>query len=282
MQNAEQPAETGQAFEFALAAYHNARRGTARGLRDSGAANAVIDGPSAGRFQAHALTVLEQQTGASPAAAQIECGAGCCFCCHQRIDVTPLEALAIAAFLWHHLSVAEVDQLRRRLAGNAERAAELSKAEHARRRIACGLLDEFGNCSVHPVRPLACAAWHSFSRDHCAAIHRQGDPAREGAPADMTILLQARALADAIAEAFQSEGKSADRLELHSAVAAALDAVEQGANWAEGETALRPCTPGLPEDESTLQLAGADGATYRLTWKGGNDDEAVFEIRPAE
>jgi Fe-S-cluster containining protein len=107
------------------------------------------------------------------------CGAGCSWCCHVHVDATGPEILAVAAHLEGALAGAAREAFRERLAAHVERADRLDDEARWAARIPCALLAEDGRCSVYPVRPLRCRAFHSASAEACRdalAGRAAGDP----------------------------------------------------------------------------------------------------------
>jgi Fe-S-cluster containining protein len=93
------------------------------------------------------------------------CGVNCTFCCSIRVSMTPAEADLLAAYFTETLDAAGLAGLKARVSeAAAKRAAGVA-------RVPCPLLSD-GACSAYPVRPFACRAWHSYSRDDCEADER--------------------------------------------------------------------------------------------------------------
>jgi len=178
----------------------------------------------------------------SPQRAAQACAAGCCFCCSLPVDMTVPEALRIVAYVQAALPPALAALLRQRLASTAAQLHGLSFEEHAQARIPCALLVD-GRCTVYAVRPLACRAWTSASRDCCEAVFH-GDPVTMLPPLDTwtydAVWSVARGLAAGVTQA-RLDGTT---YELHSILHhlfATPDAVQQ---WLRGEEAFAGCTPG--------------------------------------
>jgi Fe-S-cluster containining protein len=105
--------------------------------------------------------------GVAPAA-PTACARGCAFCCHLLVNVTPSEAAVLAARV--------PDDRREVVLANASRARGLSPGAYRRARIRCAFLDDNDECTVYDVRPLACRAHTSASRDTCERVFRGGLP----------------------------------------------------------------------------------------------------------
>lgn len=115
-------------------------------------------------------TSMDYLRGAPPSA----CKAGCGWCCHQQVGVTPLEAVRINA----HLRALPTDQGRELLDqvnGLDARTSGMSTSQRVESRLACAFLSMDGNCRIYPVRPLRCRGLHSIDARFCADSHT--DPA---------------------------------------------------------------------------------------------------------
>jgi Fe-S-cluster containining protein len=97
----------------------------------------------------------------------LACQPGCHFCCHNQIEVTPLEALAVWRFI-QDLPPDEQARLKNRVEASARQRSSKTKEEIARsrRQFPCPFLHQ-GLCVVYPVRPLLCRAMHSLDAGHC-------------------------------------------------------------------------------------------------------------------
>jgi len=115
------------------------------------------------RLLDEAKTRAEKRSHGPPPA----CVVGCSSCCHVHVDVTSPELFAIARYLERTLSPGALTTLRQRLALHVARVAPLSDEARWAARVPCALLDSSGRCSVYPVRPLRCRAFHSCSADTC-------------------------------------------------------------------------------------------------------------------
>jgi hypothetical protein len=133
------------------------------------------------------------------------CAAGCSFCCHLKVTVSPGEAAVLAARL--------SDAQRARVAANARRAAGLPAAEYRRARIRCALLDD-SDRAAYDVRPLKCRAHTSTSRDTCERVYR-GEATTDAVPLDGWLVNAVAAVHAGVAETAGEE--------LHAALLRALD-----------------------------------------------------------
>ena len=161
---------------------------------------------------------------ARAAGAPLACAPGCDFCCHLRVGVFQHEAIAILEHLRTSVAPAEAATLERRVVANARRIETLTVREHYAANIPCALLVD-GRCAAYPVRPSACAAYHSTSRERCEHSYRH--PQDMGTPKNRRpALLSLQALGDALIAATRTgvelAGRASGQTELHQALAALL------------------------------------------------------------
>jgi Fe-S-cluster containining protein len=146
----------------------------AAGLRDARAAAAGAD-PLEPLLTAHAaaLRIFESELegyfhnvpGGPALKRSLACTAGCAFCCHLQVQVTALEAIAIAATLRPASHTAQ----RSAIAATVPRVRGLSVDARRAARIPCALLIE-GMCSVYQTRPVACRALYSTDAKACEQV----------------------------------------------------------------------------------------------------------------
>jgi Fe-S-cluster containining protein len=170
------------------------------------------------------------------AGAPIACAPSCDFCCHLRVDVFPHEAMALLDYLRTSVAATEAAAIERQILENARRIESLTVREHYAANIPCALLVA-GRCSAYPVRPSACAAYHSTSRERCEHSYRH--PQDIGTPKNSRpALLALQALGDALIAATQEgidkAGLSSEQTELHQTLRALLEKPSLGANWRAG------------------------------------------------
>lgn len=94
------------------------------------------------------------------------CAAGCAWCCHQIVAVTPAELEMVMEAI-----AAGPARVRAAIAARARDAAGkgagLDQRQWWAARIRCPLLGDDGLCAVHAARPLACRAHNSADADSC-------------------------------------------------------------------------------------------------------------------
>jgi Fe-S-cluster containining protein len=166
--------------------------------------------------------------------APLACRAGCNFCCHLQVRVLPHEAIALFRYLQSRMAPATADRVRMKIRQYA-RSPEVSGDALARR--PCAFLIE-GECSAYEVRPSACAAYHSVSKQRCEqSFHDPSLPS--GTVALEALMVVALALEEGVNMALHSEGLSHTPIELHMAVAALLANPALIARWRAGRTLLK-------------------------------------------
>ena len=112
------------------------------------------------------------------------CGAGCSSCCHVHVDATEPEILAVAAHLHDRVPEDALEAFLDRLAQHVTQVEALSDDERWAARIPCALLAPDGRCTVYPVRPMRCRAFHSSDAGACRdALHGRAAPPPPTIPA---------------------------------------------------------------------------------------------------
>lgn len=98
-----------------------------------------------------------------------DCSAGCFYCCHQNVQITPYEIIGIIDWARNHLEPSMIQTMQK----SAEKAAAKMKndrldTERWQRRDSCPCLDKnSGECLIYAVRPLYCRTTISISRRKC-------------------------------------------------------------------------------------------------------------------
>jgi Fe-S-cluster containining protein len=107
---------------------------------------------------------------------QVECKAGCSYCCYNQIKLTPAEALLI--FSWIDTEFTDQDQalLRERIKNNRllTEGKSLENRVQVKESSPCIFLKQ-GKCSIYPVRPLICRSWTSYSHKACMDAFQSGN-----------------------------------------------------------------------------------------------------------
>lgn len=143
------------------------------------------------------------------------CAAGCCHCCHQRVEVTVPEIARLARRIRHEPGlVVRVEKTARRTAG-------LDGAGYQAAQIPCAFLGSTGRCAVYEDRPLGCRRAHSVDVTACEAAHRDPTTPRT-IPTAGSLAWNTSAVVVGMLEGMQHAGLPPDHYELHHALAIAL------------------------------------------------------------
>jgi Fe-S-cluster containining protein len=198
------------------------------------------DSATCGAVSRRVVATIDGEFAAARAAgAAIACAPGCTFCCHLRVGVLPHEAVA----LWRHVRTSlppeEAAAIEQRVVENARRIDGMTAVEHRAANIPCALLRD-GRCSAYEVRPAACAAYHSLSRERCERSFRH--PRDAGTPKNARpALLTLQAFSDAVIAAARAgatdAGVASPEAELHQSLRALIDDPRAISSLPEGD----PC-----------------------------------------
>jgi hypothetical protein len=148
----------------------------------------------------------------------VACRAGCNFCCHLRVMVLPHEAIALFRYLGSRVPPEQARIVRERVRKNAE---EIRNRGPALTGIPCAFLLE-GRCTAYEARPGACSGYHSLSKERCQAAYESADHSADAIPMLNALRFVAATLDEGVANALAAKGLSADRIELHTALAALM------------------------------------------------------------
>ena len=128
---------------------------------------ASLDGVRSGPSLARAVARCAVATDAICNGRPMACAAGCPHCCVLNVAILLPEGMVIADWLRDRLSPVTLAVVRKRLATHLSWGRWMDDEERIAREAACPLLDDAGNCSIHPVRPLACRGVASLDRTSC-------------------------------------------------------------------------------------------------------------------
>lgn len=166
--------------------------------------------------------------------AAIACAPGCTFCCHQRVGAYAHEAIAIWDRLREHQLAAIVVT---RILANARAIESMTVEAHRMANLRCALLVD-GRCAAYDVRPLACARYHSLSRERCehAFNHPHNVGTRSNARPALAELQAFGTSVEAATETVLAEaGLSAVKAELHQLLRALIENPNLVERWSAGE-----------------------------------------------
>lgn len=157
---------------------------------------------------------------------QMQCRAGCSWCCYEQLQVHILDAVAVAASLSAPLDY----QLETRTSSEVKRIFR-----------ACPFLSEEKTCSVYEHRPLPCRAHHSVDVDRCRQAVENQDPERQ-VPMHIRTYSFAGLPQEATLKVFEELGIDHRPVILGLAVAALTrDFAGVSADWLAGGPAFEEC-----------------------------------------
>ncbi len=169
------------------------------------------------------------------AAAEVQCRAGCSFCCHQNVDVTIPEAILVALQLGD-----EADPRRTAILAAADAFRDLDDDTRIATGKPCPLLVDH-RCSVYNVRPINCRSFTSPDATNCHESMRRleaGEVTGES-PLPIEVYVVLRFLCGgeqaAIRGICRDLGLQADIVELTQTVAAIIRDPMLIERWASGE-----------------------------------------------
>lgn len=167
--------------------------------------------------------------------AKIACRKGCTFCCHSQVEVSIVEAIAIAH------AIAGSPDLSAGVRTAAPKVRGLSALARMQAHIPCPLLRD-GACSVYTDRPRSCRALTSYDVSACEDEFER--PAAERAPRPTFTWPRyvATALTSGVAMACSELKLQSNTLELIAGVDTVLADQTAVARWLAGETVF-PVSP---------------------------------------
>ncbi|UPU34631.1 YkgJ family cysteine cluster protein [Geomonas paludis] len=191
---------------------------------------------------ADAATVVHMLAASADAAQNLcidrpyACAAGCPHCCVLNVAVLLPEAMTIALWLRERLCAEELAGLQKRLATHRSWARWMDDDERILKQMSCPLLDPYGGCSVHPVRPLACRAITSLDSQSCKDAFRPTVTDEDRlVPADLFRKAVFDAAFTAVASGLRQVGLDDRSIELGTGVLAFLEHPEFMERFLAGE-----------------------------------------------
>jgi Fe-S-cluster containining protein len=162
------------------------------------------------------------------------CKAGCAWCCHTDVSASAPEVFRIAEHVARDHAPEARAALLERLAAYEKRMAGLTDVQRARTLEACPLLVE-GRCSVHPVRPLKCRGYNSFSAEACEKNFRDGATVPPVGTAQIAVH---DAVLDGHLSGLEGAGHRGEAVNLARALEVALTRPDAKERWLAGEAVL--------------------------------------------
>lgn len=177
-----------------------------------------------------------EENGQSP---KVACRSGCNYCCHSQVNIIPIEALLISAFIKTDFTFtefsalnAEISQIHLLTAGKTLEQLYALKDD-----LPCLFLKK-GKCSIYKMRPSICRSWNSFDSVACKAAYDSADYRSSiiGSPARNFIFGTTRALFGQLSEAFSLQSET---LLLPNAMSDCLNNADPISQWAKGYDVFR-------------------------------------------
>lgn len=107
--------------------------------------------------------------------ADIDCGSGCAWCCHEPLQVSILDAISVACYLLDNPnSDIELEKYLESLEPYGNERAKLKESFQP-----CPFLDDSHRCRVYQARPVICRAFHSRDVGRCRSIIEDQNEERE-------------------------------------------------------------------------------------------------------
>lgn len=148
-----------------------------------------------------------------------DCHKGCSWCCYLHVEVSSVEALAIAHHLHQTCSPEELTALTEQVQATADRLAELGAKDRIPHKIPCSMLNTDGSCRIYAFRPLSCRGWNSVNDSACSkafGILDQTTPIQFWQAACFDGVLQG------LLKGLKAGGLDGELVELNAGLAAAL------------------------------------------------------------
>jgi Fe-S-cluster containining protein len=172
----------------------------------------------------------------------IACRAGCAWCCSLFVSATAPEIIQIADYLRATRTTDQLAALHQRLAEREQLFAGKSAEGRSAARLPCVLLVE-QQCSVYPVRPLACSSWSSTSAQRCEESWRS-HWAQTITANQMQHWLYGGVMLG-LREGLDAHGLASEQLDLATALRIALDMPDAAERWLAGEAIFAPARVAL-------------------------------------
>ena len=172
--------------------------------------------------------------------AQIACAPGCHFCCHLPVAVFAHEAIALFRELGRMPDVT-ASHVKRRILENAARIDNMVAKKHQATNLACAFLVD-GRCSAYALRPSACAAYHSTSRECCQQSYgrrRDFASSETAIPTLLELHASGEAQIGAVGAGTAHAGLSSTQAELHQALRTLIQDPEAVERWQRGDELIK-------------------------------------------
>ena len=166
--------------------------------------------------------------------AEVECKAGCHYCCYAQIKLTPAEALLVFSWIEKKFNEQEMALLWKRIKNNRllTEGKSLKNRVMVKQSSPCIFLKE-NECSIYPVRPLICRSWTSYSSKACMDAFDSGNHNAEieTSTSSNFIFYLAR---ETVRHLCRSHGVESEPLELPGAMDCCLSNNDPFTQWLQG------------------------------------------------
>jgi Fe-S-cluster containining protein len=161
-----------------------------------------------------------------PDATTLACKAGCSWCCHFSVDIRPVEAFSILAFIKQHLPKQEQARVRKEIAANHAVLKDLSDLERVQRNLKCAFLSD-GRCAIYAARPQTCRNYHATDATGCQKSFDEPDNLDIDPDFAPLVYQAGGAHVDAFSKAMGDAGYDIAAYELNAALMAAMANLEE-------------------------------------------------------
>lgn len=172
-----------------------------------------------------------EQNGQSP---KVACKRGCNYCCHSQVNIIPIEALLISAFIKTDFTCSEMSALTAGIANAHSLTAgkTLAQVYAIKADLPCLFLKK-GSCSIYQIRPSICRSWNALDSAACKTAYDSMDvgSAITGAPARNFIFGTTRALFEQLSDFFMLQSNT---LLLNHAMSDCLNNTDPIGQWIKG------------------------------------------------
>ena len=162
-------------------------------------------------------------------AARIACRQGCNFCCYTNVEVSIVEAIAVAA------TIGTNAELRSAVTAAAPVIGGLAPLARIQAKLACPLLKD-GGCSIYADRPRTCRAFTSYDVRRCEDEFNGPEVERSPVPTFLWPRAIAQALTSGLQTACGELRLQSNTVELTSGVATVLADPQVVPRWLAGES----------------------------------------------
>lgn len=208
-----------------------------------------------------------QLTEASPLKGKRQCQAGCAACCFTvAVDITPIEAIAVADYLKSYLPPQRREAIRERLSHVVARRREMTAQTRQQVPLACGLLSMEGMCQAYAARPLICSGVFSLDREACdeaAELVQIGDTGGQ-VPMDQPARTATAGISGGLQRYLVAHQLDGNLYELNSAVLVALSHDDPLPRYLAGEDLFRDAICTDPHSAPRLTSPSKKGRPSRV------------------